>query len=280
VSDLPEPRPDQPPSAPATPPTEPAASAAPPDAAMSPGGVPPAPGPDSPAAQQPVVSWEPSRPSTATPVPGAPGLAFATTAERVVAFVIDALIVGVIAVVISVVLGVAPTTVRTTGTTTSWYTTANAIVAVVVNLAYFVGSWTGGRRATVGQRLLHLQVGNAFDGKPLSVEQALSRWAGLGLFLGVGGLVPALAGLASLVQLVWAIALVVSTATSPTKQGLHDRFANTAVVRPIDQRSGTWVMACLVLIILGVVLVLIALLGLIFLGSQVQDILSQQGRSI
>jgi uncharacterized RDD family membrane protein YckC len=229
---------------------------------------------------QPVVSWEPSKPSTATPVPGAPGLAFATTAERIVAFVIDAIIIGLIAIVISVVLGVAPTSVRSNGTTTSWYTTANSLVSVIVGLIYFVGSWTGGRRATVGQRMVHLQVGNAFDGKPLTTEQALSRWAGLGLFLGVGGLLPALAGLVGLVQFVWTIVLVVSTATSPTKQGLHDRFANSAVVRPIDQRAGPWVMACLILILIGVVLAVVSIVGLIFLGSQMQDILSQVGSSV
>ena len=37
--------------------------------------------------------------------------------------------------------------------------------------------------------------------------------------------------IASLVSLVWFIALVVTTAQSPTKQGLHDRYAHTMVVK-------------------------------------------------
>jgi hypothetical protein len=272
------PMPESTPPSPATPlpPVPPSQPPPTPSEPAPPEGTSPEPAP----ASQPVVSWEPSRPSTATPVPGAPGLAFAGTGERIVAFVIDAIIVGIVGIVISIAIGVAPTTVRTNGTTTSWYTTANSLVVVVVGLVYFVASWTAGRRATVGQRLLHLQVGNAFDGKPLTTEQALSRWAGLGLFLSLGGLVPALAGLAGLVQIVWNIALIVSTAQSPTKQGFHDRFANSAVVRPIDQGSSTWVTACLILIVLGAVLAVIGLVGLIFLGAQMQDILSQQGRSI
>jgi uncharacterized RDD family membrane protein YckC len=266
VTDLPEPG-SQP--GPSMPPSEPA------PAEPSP---PQAPGPEAQATPpSPIVSWEPSKPSGARLVPGAPGLVFAGTAERFVAFIIDVVVAGLLAVAISLVLGVASTTTRTTGTTTSFYASANSLVEVVVFLVYFVGFWTGGRRATPAQRLLHLQVGNAFDGKPLTVEQALSRWVGLGLFLQLGGLVPGVAGLASLASLVWSIVLIVSTVTSPTKQGLHDRFANTAVVRPVDQSSSALVIGCLVIF---AVFLLLGLIGLIFLGSNMQEILSRVGQSI
>ena len=51
---------------------------------------------------------------------------------------------------------------------------------VVVGFAYFVFFWSGGRRATPGQQLFKLQVGNAFDGMALTSTQAVKRgshWA-------------------------------------------------------------------------------------------------------
>ena len=47
------------------------------------------------------------------------------------------------------------------------------VIAMLFELAYFVLSWSGGRRATIGQRLFKIQVGNAFDGAPLTFEQAI-----------------------------------------------------------------------------------------------------------
>jgi len=44
-------------------------------------------------------------------------------------------------------------------------------------------------------------------------------------------LVPAMVGLVFIAVIVWWIALLVTTATSPTKQGLHDRLANSLVVK-------------------------------------------------
>ena len=84
-----------------------------------------------------------------------------------------------------------------------------------------------------------------------------------------------------LIELLWAIILLITTATSPTKQGLHDRFANTALVRPsgqgtsglatacLDRRSWSWSCARVASIV-----------ALILLGSQVSTILSEIGESI
>jgi hypothetical protein len=66
---------------------------------------------------------------------------------------------------------------------------------------------------------------------------------------------------------------------SPTKQGLHDRFANTAVVRPATAGSGA-AMACLVIAIVIALAALAAIIGLIFLGGQVSSILSAVGESV
>ncbi|MEA2518238.1 MAG: hypothetical protein QOF49_318, partial [Chloroflexota bacterium] len=42
---------------------------------------------------------------------------------------------------------------------------------------------------------------------------------------------PLIGALIGLLSLVWVIALVVTTAQSPTKQGLHDQFAKSIVVK-------------------------------------------------
>jgi hypothetical protein len=45
------------------------------------------------------------------------------------------------------------------------------------------------------------------------------------------------AGFSGTALLLWSIVLLVTTAVSPTKQGLHDRFANSAIVQPIGGSS-------------------------------------------
>lgn len=47
----------------------------------------------------------------------------------------------------------------------------------------------------------------------------------------LGGLNPYLGGLAGWFQLIWLIALIVTTARDPLKHGLHDRLAGSVVVR-------------------------------------------------
>jgi hypothetical protein len=82
-----------------------------------------------------------------------------------------------------------------------------------------------------------------------------------------------------LAQLVWAIVLLISTTTSPTKQGLHDRFANSAVVRPAGAGTGL-ATTCLVVVIVLLLIGLASIVALIFLGGQVSAILSAAGESI
>jgi len=127
--------------------------------------------------------------------------------------------------------------------------------------------------------MLSIQVGNAFDGRPLTMDQAIRRWLGLGDVISLLGVLPAAAGLGSLLLFVWVIVLLITTATSPTKQGLHDKLANSAVVRPVSAGNG-WVIACLVIVAALVLIPLLAIVALIFLGGQVSTILSTVGESV
>lgn len=231
----------------------------------------------------PAVGW--AAPPKTTEVPGAPGLAFADTVSRLVAYIVDLIIIGIVGAIVAGILGFGTTTVtETVDGTFSYYSgvsgAAFTIPVVILSLVYFVFFWTGGRRSTPGQRIFNIQVGNAFDGRALSIEQAVRRWLGYGLWLGLLALVPSLEGASSLVQLLWMIVLLITTITSPTKQGLHDRFANTALVKPSGQGASGLAMACLLLLALLIILPIIAIVALILLGTQVSTILSEIGESI
>lgn len=228
----------------------------------------------------PTVGWAP--PTQTPEVPGAPGLAFADTVSRFVAYIVDAILIGIVGSIIAGVLGFGRTTISQGGTNVN-FTVSDAAFSVpfaIVGLVYFVFFWTGGRRATIGQRIFNMQVGNAFDGRGLTLEQAVRRWLGYGTFLGLFALIPGVYGIASLAELIWVIVLLITTATSPTKQGLHDRFANTAVVRPAGQGSSGLALACVVIIAILVILSILGVVALVIVGSQMSTILSEIGDSI
>lgn len=121
-----------------------------------------------------------------------------------------------------------------------------SIFAIAIQAAYFLWFWSGGRRATPGQRALNVQVGNAFDGQPLTMSQAVARWLGLGYWVSLLTLLPffGLAVAAFAIGVVWFLVLGISIVVSPTKQGIHDRLARSALVRPAGPTS-RWAIGCL-----------------------------------
>lgn len=188
--------------------------------------------------------WTAPPAAAGTPVPGAAGFVYADVPNRAIAYIIDAIILFVINIIIGVILGgiIGPTVTIGPDFTVQPNFGASLIYAVVSTLisgAYFVWSWTS-MRASPGQRVLSMQVGNAGDGATLTMNQAVIRWVLLGAPFGIAS---ALSGigflglLISLAALAWFIALLVTTAQSPTKQGLHDRYANTVVVKTVRSVS-------------------------------------------
>ena len=178
------------------------------------------------------------------------------------------------------ILGVPTPDFADSGQITGLGSPAATLASALVGFLYFVISWSGGRRATIGQRVFNIQVGNAFDGKALSLEQATRRWLGLGSWIGLFAIVPSLVGISGLIEILWVIVLLITTATSPTKQGLHDRFANTALVSPSGQGASGLAKACLVIVVVLFLLFALSIVALILLGSQVSTILSEIGESI
>lgn len=209
---------------------------APPD--PTPASPPPAPQP----AASGLPSWTSQLTSTA-PVAGPAGLYYADVPNRTIAYIIDAIILGVINLIVGAILGAIGLnafTVDVNATTISGLLSYNPIVGLLqavifaaISGAYFIYTWTT-MRGSPGQKVLGMQVGNASDGATLTTDQAIRRWIALGAPFGIAQAlnpVPGLGILIGLAAFVWFIALLVTTAQSPTKQGIHDQFANTVVVK-------------------------------------------------
>ncbi|MDP9482540.1 MAG: RDD family protein [Chloroflexota bacterium] len=216
----------------------------------------------------PPVYWEPPGSSGRSEV--APGLVFASTPRRFVAYVIDSLVIGVVAYLLSLAVTEA-TRSRPDSLVATWSST---IAYLVISLVYFAWGWRTRSRATPGMRLLKLQLGNASDGRIISLEQAFRRWFGLGEAFSLLYLIPELVFAASILSVAYLIVLLFTTISSPTKQGLHDRFANTAVVEPAGLGSSGLVVGC---IAMAVILLILPLVALVFLGAQLSDMLSAVG---
>jgi uncharacterized RDD family membrane protein YckC len=221
----------------------------------------------------PPVRWEPPPPGPPPAQAVAPGLIYAGALPRIVAWIADVLIVALLSIVVVAVL------VAFFPADGAAMLIASTVVSVSIDLAYFVGLWTSSRRATPGMRLLALQIGNAADGRTLTPEQAVRRWIAMGSPLPLLALVPGLTELTNLLILVVLLVLAASIAASPTKQGLHDRFASSAIVQPAG-RTDAAIVGCVLLLVVGLAILSISIVALIFLGGQLEEILSEMGTSI
>jgi uncharacterized RDD family membrane protein YckC len=179
-------------------------------------------------------------PSAPPPPPSAPasGLVYADVPNRVIAYIIDAILVGIVTAVIGGILGgfgLAALTVNPDFSVSVNYGAAliQGIIGLLISAAYFIYTWTS-MRATLGMRVLGMQIGNAGDGKTMTMEQGIRRYIALsapGIIAQVFQPLPAIGILIALLGLGWYIYLIYTTANSPTKQGWHDVFANTQVVK-------------------------------------------------
>jgi uncharacterized RDD family membrane protein YckC len=243
-------RPDRAPAAPAEPqapaepapppyePQPPAAVYVPPWAVGPQPGMPPPPSaPFQPGVPpQPGLHAPPGTPSWALPAPPveagpAPGILYAGFGVRLVAYVIDWVILGIVSGVIwfgALAVGISAvgvdrfSTISTVGgsitpdeaaaaLTFAEYLYAGLGIAWLVTALYFILMWhTGG---TVGMRALGLRVAREEDGRPIGYGRATARYLGYlvdWLALGIG--------------LLW-------VGVDSRKQGWHDKIAGTFVVK-------------------------------------------------
>jgi uncharacterized RDD family membrane protein YckC len=224
-------------------------------------------------AEGPVVPWSPPVASV-VPTIGAvgEGLVIARVFPRVVAFAVDAILLGLVGVAISLPLGLYDVDRDPT------VALAVSVVLVAVDFLYFVGFWTSGLHATVGMRLLQLRILDAATAGTVPLNDALLRWIALTGAVAILGLVPGIDSSVALIGAVWTLVLLITTGSDRLRQGLHDKWARTVVVQPAPGGSGLAFATCLVLVVLfGFVL---PVAGLLLYGDQLRDILVQIGNSV
>ena len=122
------------------------------------------------------------------------GLVFADAYSRFAAYILDGVVLAALTSIPPALLGLydyssstypPPPMPRATfiGTT---------IFSIALQAAYFLWFWTAGRLATPGQRVFDIQIGNAFDGRALTMSQAITRWLAMGWWVEILVLVPIL----------------------------------------------------------------------------------------
>ena len=164
---------------------------------------------------------------------GPAGFVYADVPNRAIAYIIDVIILAIVNVIAFAVLSAVGLSIISGLEYNYFAGLILAIVSLVVSGAYFIYTWTA-MRGTVGMKALGMQIGNAGDGKTLTMEQAVRRWIALGAPFGIAQALNPLPGIGILLGLVafgWFIYLLWTTYSSLTKQGFHDKFANTMVVK-------------------------------------------------
>jgi uncharacterized RDD family membrane protein YckC len=164
--------------------------------------------PPAPAGQTPPLSsWNPPPPARVGP---AAGVQYAGFGIRVVAFILDAIVLSVIAAALGPFAGTG--TVVQTGTQFTVNYQASGL-QTLLGLVYFIGFWAW-RGQTPGMIPFNLRVVMADTGQKPDIVHGLLRYVGLiisflVIFLGV----------------IW-------VAFDARKQGWHDKIASTVVIRP------------------------------------------------
>ena len=253
-----------PPDSSAPPPASPIISA-------SPAAAPPDPtGWQQPGPAAPVVAWE-AAPAVA--VAGKEGYVIAGMGARLVAFLLDYVIVGIIPTILTIVVldyssifqQAIDTAQTSPGSTANFVmeVTPQYVLVTLITLAiefmYFVGFWTSGGKATPGMRGLKMQVVDIATGGTLSLMPATIRFVALGFPIAVLGLVPALQSLAGIGLFAIWLFMFFTAVMNDRRQGLHDKWANSLVIRSTSSGDGATLVGCLVLIVLVVGLLIVAI---------------------
>ena len=267
---------------------------------QTPGGDPP-PAPTSPIlsanpaldSNAPVVRWQLPEPPAAAP--NREGYVIAGVGGRIVAYLIDAVLVSIVPTILSLILvdysGLFEQVRRSIATGQTGQAaivvpmTLDLIllsfIGVAIRYLYFVGFWTSGGRATPGMRSLRMQVVDARSGGPLSIGQATKRWAGLGAPLTLLTIVPVLQGVTGLVQSGLVMVIFFTIVANDRRQGLHDRWANSLVIRDARSGDGATALGCVLLAALLIAFgIIVGAITIIAVGPAFQQLLIDIGNSI
>jgi uncharacterized RDD family membrane protein YckC len=163
--------------------------------------------------QQPASSWQPPD-RTVGP---APGVEFADHGPRLVAYIIDGLIVGALVIVVLIAWAIlAASTGGFDNNTLSPGAAAGVVVLVValsaIGLGYFPWYWSR-QGATPGMRMMGLLLVRDADGGPISTGQAILRLVGY-----------MVSGMVFYLGYVWIL-------VDKRRRGWHDLIAGTVMIK-------------------------------------------------
>ena len=168
----------------------------------------------------------------------AAGIAYADLTTRIIAYIIDVVILVIVGFVVNLVL--LTTFIAAIVTTGSALFLLLSVVVLVVDVLlagiYFIYTWTN-LKASPGQRILGMLTVSESDGSVLTFNQALARFVIMFAPGYVGSLASSVVGgilglILSLAGLAWTIFLVYTTANDPKRQGFHDHYAHSVVIKP------------------------------------------------
>jgi uncharacterized RDD family membrane protein YckC len=151
----------------------------------------------------------PQMPGAYPPVAYAPQGSYGGFWIRLVAYIIDAIILGIIGGILSLPLGVHYTDVSSLS---SGSARASNGIDLLLSFVYFTLLWSY-MGASIGQRIFGMRVVDATTGQPLSFGKAALRWVGLIVSFFV-----------CFIGVIW-------VAFDSRKQGWMDKIAGTVVVR-------------------------------------------------
>jgi uncharacterized RDD family membrane protein YckC len=171
----------------------------------------------------------------------APGVAYADLVTRIIAYIIDSILLGIVTFFVAAILGVAIFASLLTGGFLLAIIAALilAVVVLAASAIYFIYTWTT-MRASPGQKILNLETVNAADGATLTRDQAIRRWAFLfgpqaiasvGQFAFTASDISFLSPILSLLAFLYTIYLLYTASQSPKRQGFHDVQSGTVVVK-------------------------------------------------
>lgn len=199
----------------------------------------PAPPPQAPAPppqMPPQPAWMQNLTSTA-PVAGPAGLFYADLPNRIIAYIIDIILLAIAGAVVGAITGSFMPVYSFDLVNGFHYNylaaIINAVIGGVISAGYFIYTWTA-MRGTVGMKVLGMQIGSEKDGATLSMDQGIRRWLAVGGWITIAQALnplPLVGILIGLVSLGYVIYLLYTTAQSPTKQGFHDKFVGSMVVK-------------------------------------------------
>jgi uncharacterized RDD family membrane protein YckC len=239
----------------------------------------------------PLVGWE--TPGPAVVAPGREGYVVAGMGARLVAYFMDSVLVAIVPTILTLLVidyaGMIQEAIdaQNTGAQTTFVmaVTPELILVTLIGLAiqfmYFVGFWTSGGRATPGMRGLRMQVVDAATGGTLSLTAATKRFIALGFALSLLILMPALQSAAGVAQFALSLFLFFTAITNDRRQGLHDKWANSLVIRSTTSGDGATLVGCLLLIVIVVGFgIIVSAAAITALGPQLEELMREMENSV